>query len=523
MGFFVKTDFVLADQVLGPVLAVVVKKWIPGPAVHNRLPGVPIFANIRGKGQHDLLGIIPLVMPVRQFRFHRFRNLFDHHISTVGQHNRTVIIVVLPVLCVALQRCPVMVRAAAGIAVPRDCQLFLQPPKRGQIDGGLVHGPLQRPLISDIAAQLRLNRENFLLITRHIQIGHGKLPDRKIPGSAVSLSGGLQGIEKLAVVIGSIRLFLQKLPPSPLFWRCKCSLNQPFKSRIIEFLRHHPAVLIHIDRFQVPLQVQFELELAQLLDSPASGHTKQSQKYREGIIVQGTVGVHVIVRGLRNILCDPDRLFDHPLQHLKRLVTGSSILVYHNLPRINQRPRHNIASCVECRHGGIGRHSGTCRFHQITVVRHRLSLIFNVRLPCHRPKPGIFRPAYPIPIRLIFHVNGVIAGGILAGGRNLPAALTVHRLPGLPVGIGSLHHRNRLSVRPHQYLPWRVCLIGRLIDRLNPDLDLISKRHRRALRYFPPLPGRCRGAAQGILPFFILHPIMSASFSALHCHFFADA
>ena len=523
MGFFIKTDFVLADQVLRPVLAIVIKKWIPGPAVHNRLSGTLIFSDIRGKGQHDLLGIIPLIMPVRQFLFHRCRNLFHHHVSAVGQHNRAVVIIVLPSLCVALKRCPVMVGAAAGIAVPRDCQLFLQPPKRRQIDGSLVHGPLQRPLISDIAAQFRFSREDFLLITRHIQVSHGKLPDRKIPGSAVRLSRSLQRIEKLAVVIGPIRLFLQKLPSGPLFWRRKCSLNQAFESRIIKFLRHHLAVLIRIDRLQVPLQVQLKLELAQLLDSPAAGHTKQSQKYRHGIIVQGAVGVHVIVRSLGNVLCYPDRLFNHPLQHLKRLVTGPAILVYHKLPRINQRPHHNITPRIECRHGGIGRHSGACYIHQITVVRHRLSLIFHVRLPCHRPKPGIFRRAYSIPICLIFHMNGVIAGRNLAGGRNLPTALTLNRLFGLPVGIGPLHHRNRLSVRPHQCLPWRVCLIGRLVDRLNPDLDLISKRYRRALRYLPPLPGRCRGAAQGILPLFILHPIMSVSFSALHCHFFADA
>ena len=102
MGFPVKSNFVLADQILWGILTVVPVIGASCLIVYIGLSCVRILTDIRHKGQSNLPGPVSVKMPVCQFLIYIGRCLLRNHIGAVGKKDGMIIVIVLPILRITL-------------------------------------------------------------------------------------------------------------------------------------------------------------------------------------------------------------------------------------------------------------------------------------------------------------------------------------------------------------------------------------------------------------------------------------
>ena len=150
MGFLIKAYFVLSYQFLRGIRAVIPVIRASCLVVDIRFTGIGVLAYIRDKGQGDFLGIILIKMPVCQLFIHILRCLFRYDIGAIGEHDGMVVVIILSILCIALQRGPVTIRTSARILIPGNCQAAVQTCKDIQISGSLPLCPQKRFFIGCI-------------------------------------------------------------------------------------------------------------------------------------------------------------------------------------------------------------------------------------------------------------------------------------------------------------------------------------------------------------------------------------
>ena len=294
-------------------------------------------------------------MPVGQFLLDVPGGLLHDHVGAVGEQDGIVVVIILPVLCIALQGGRVSVRPASRISVPGDGQAALQADIPVQIGGCLPFGPLQGLLICPVTCKPRLRSQQLLLVAVHVIIVQGKLAQGLFRvSSRPLLSRPIKGVKELHVVVCPVLFLLKERRPASRFRRKEDRLHSLREIFLGNVLTYEVPGLIRVQVLQVALQVELKGELAYYLPSLAAVPSEKSHKGGKGVIVHRAVGICPVVLRLGDVLGHFDGLLDGPLLHRHRGFLGAAVLYRYGLAGVGETDIFHVGTFLKLRARGIG-------------------------------------------------------------------------------------------------------------------------------------------------------------------------